>query len=105
MCPLSLVIPQLQIQVLQGDGYAPRWGQGPYAHLTPLMEATEIRSLWRLSMGLHSAAKARYAAMMDLLVLRPRGWVALATVALVLLLPVALALVLGKQPGKMERRQ
>jgi hypothetical protein len=30
--------------------------------------------------------------MMDLLVLRPHGWVALATVALVLLLPVALAL-------------
>ena len=43
-------------------------------------------------MGLHSFAKARYAAMMDFLVLCPRGWVALATVALVLLLPVAMAL-------------
>ena len=43
-------------------------------------------------MGLHSSANARYAARMDLLVLRPRGWVALATVALVLLLPIALAL-------------
>ena len=43
-------------------------------------------------MGTHSSANTRYAAMMDLLVLRPRGWVALATVALVLLLPLALAL-------------
>ena len=43
-------------------------------------------------MGTHSSVKTRYAAMIDLRVLRPRGWIALATVALVLLLPVALAL-------------
>ena len=44
------------------------------------------------SMGAHSSANARYSAMMDLLVPRPRGWITIATVALVLLLPVALAL-------------
>ena len=43
-------------------------------------------------MGTHSSANARYSAMMDLLVPRPRGWITIATVALVLLLPVALAL-------------
>jgi hypothetical protein len=39
-------------------------------------------------MGLHSSAKARYAVMLDLLVLRPRGWGALAIVALVLSFPL-----------------
>jgi hypothetical protein len=43
-------------------------------------------------MGAHCSANARYSAMVDLLVLRPRGWITIATVALVLLLPVALAL-------------
>ena len=40
-------------------------------------------------MRLQRSAHARYTAMMNLLVLRPRGWGVLATVALVLWLPVA----------------
>ncbi len=36
-----VVIPQLQLQVRQVAGRAPRWGQWLYTHLTPLMEAAE----------------------------------------------------------------
>jgi hypothetical protein len=43
-------------------------------------------------MGTRSSANARRSAMIGLLVLRPRGWIAIATVALVLLLPIALTL-------------
>jgi hypothetical protein len=43
-------------------------------------------------MGTRSSANARRSAMMDFLVLPPRGWFAIAAVALVLLLPVALTL-------------
>jgi hypothetical protein len=41
-------------------------------------------------MGIHRSANARRSALMGLLVLRTRGWIAIATVGLVLLLPVAL---------------
>jgi hypothetical protein len=43
-------------------------------------------------MRTHGSANARRSALMGLLVLRPRGGIAVATVALVLLLPGALAL-------------
>jgi hypothetical protein len=43
-------------------------------------------------MRAHSSANARHSALMGPLVLRPPGWIAVATVALVLLLPGALAL-------------
>jgi hypothetical protein len=40
-------------------------------------------------MGIHRSANGRRSALMGLLVLRTRGWIAIVTVALVLLLPVA----------------
>jgi hypothetical protein len=45
-----------------------------------------------LSLDIHSSATARYSALMNLFVDRPRGWIAFATVAFILLLPVALVL-------------
>ena len=45
------------------------------------------------------AANARSPTIIDLLMLCPRGWIVLATLALVLWLPVALALALSRDFG------
>jgi len=63
-----VVIPQLQLQVRQVAGRAPRWGQWLYTHLTPLMEAAEAPLFKYFGIALDIESLKMYAA-------RLWGWV------------------------------